>query len=135
MARYTTEETRLAIETLRELLKPGDTVYTVLTHVSYSGMSRSIDLFLLADSDRTRLTYFAARAMRKAVNQKYGGIRIRRGPGIGNSVVYNLGRTLWPDGFDCIGDRCPSTDHANGDQDFTPHRHKDGGYALRREWL
>ena len=32
-----------AIANLREILKPGDTVYTILRHVSKSGMSRVID--------------------------------------------------------------------------------------------
>lgn len=32
----------LAIEALRELMKPGDTIYTILDHVSSSGMNRAI---------------------------------------------------------------------------------------------
>lgn len=38
------QERQEAIERLREILKPGDTVYTIIRHVSRSGMQRSIQL-------------------------------------------------------------------------------------------
>lgn len=58
------------------------------------------------------------------------------GMDMGFHVVYELGYTLYGrDGFICIGERCPSNDHSNGDRDYTPHAHTDGGYALRYEWL
>lgn len=38
------QERQQAIERLREILKPGDTVYTIIRHVSRSGMQRSIQL-------------------------------------------------------------------------------------------
>lgn len=40
---------------------------------------------------------------------------------MGFHVVYGLARTLWPDGYGCIGEHCPSNDHSNGDRDYTPH--------------
>jgi hypothetical protein len=46
-----------ALEHLHDWLKPGDTVYTVLRHVSRSGMLREIGviLLLLRDMDHLRL--------------------------------------------------------------------------------
>ena len=38
-------------ERLRELIKPGDTIYTILRHVSKSGMSRDIDIYIKRDDD------------------------------------------------------------------------------------
>jgi hypothetical protein len=32
---------------------------------------------------------------------------------MGFALVYALGRKLYPDGFDCAGERCPSNDHSN----------------------
>ena len=37
-------------EKLRQILKPGDTVYTVLAHVSQSGMFRKIDCYTFRDT-------------------------------------------------------------------------------------
>lgn len=42
MTKARKQEQTEAIAKLREWLKPGDTVYTILEHVSSSGMSRSI---------------------------------------------------------------------------------------------
>lgn len=57
------------------------------------------------------------------------------GMDVGFSLVYNLGWVLFPNGFECVGERCPSNDHSNGDRDYSPHHHSDGGYALRQRWL
>jgi hypothetical protein len=125
---------------LREILQPGDQVSTILRHVSASGMTRSISLIICSEGEPWDITYLAARAMGEKVDN-YGGIRIPgAGMDMGAHIVYSLARYLWPDGFDCIGDgdrahRCPSNDHHNGDRDYTPHRHEDGGYALRHRWL
>ena len=51
MARISKTERDGARETLRELLPPGTTVFTVLRHVSRSGMSRSIDAYLVTEHD------------------------------------------------------------------------------------
>lgn len=62
---------------------------------------------------------------------------------MGFELVYSLSRTLFPDGFDCIGEGdgygtfCPSNDHSNDrTRDYSPGRHHGGGgYALRQRWL
>jgi hypothetical protein len=38
--KYSKEEKERALKRLHELIKPGDTVYTSVKHVSRSGMSR-----------------------------------------------------------------------------------------------
>jgi len=65
-----------------------------------------------------------------------GGVK-RTGAGMdmGFDLVYCLSSALWPQGFECAGERCNSNDHTNGDRDRGPHRHQDGGYALRQEWV
>jgi hypothetical protein len=80
---------------------------------------------------------------------------------MGFHLVYTLSYALYPQGFGCVGERCPSNDHSNGDRDYTPHGcydengaledrepgpgelrdgcrrhwHRDGGYALTQRWL
>lgn len=126
---------------LREMLKPGDKVRTILRHVSKSGMSRSISVVI----DGEDMTYLVARAMNERVDQKHGGIKTGgAGMDMGWHLVYNLTRYLWPDGYPCIGegtgygDRCPSSDHVNPgdgrDNYGADVLHRDG-YGLRQRWL
>lgn len=150
--RYTQQEVSEALETLRELLKPGQTVHTISRHTSRSGMSRSISLVLMEGGGPMELDYWAARVLGDSIDQRHGGIRIGGcGMDMGFALVYNLSSRLFPDGFGCIGEaplRCPSNDHSNGDRDYTPdataatksgnaraHWHRSGGYALRHQWL
>jgi len=126
-----------AIAKLREMLKPGDEIRTVLRHVSRSGMSRSISTII----DGEDWTYFTARALGLTIDQRNGGAKVGGcGMDMGFHLVYELSYKLFPDGFTCTGrdshpNPCPSNDHSNGDRDYTPHQHKSGGYALRHRWL
>jgi hypothetical protein len=133
---------------LLELLKPGDTVKTILRHCSRSGMSRRISLVIARDSEVTDITWDAARVMGDPIKQ--GGKYVQAaglvvggcGMDMGFHVVYNLGRYLWPDGFVCPGETCQSNDHSNNHgeewrrKNFKGQRHTgDGGYALKQAWL
>ena len=128
--RYTKEETAEAIGRLLSELTPGRTVYTKITHVSRSGMSRSIECYLAQGRDNlTDITWAVARATNSRVDNTHGGI-IMGGCGMdmGFALVYNLGRTLYPNGVPCTGSRgydpdtyatiqdpprCKSNDHVN----------------------
>lgn len=122
---------------LLKILSPGDTVYTILRHVSASGMTRHIDVYTIQDNKPFYLTAYVSKAC---------DIR-RLGPGaprwslvlggcgtdMGFEVVYNLGRALWPDGAASAlhpADRA-WTKNRNGDKG----PETDGGYMLRQEWL
>ena len=139
-------ERQEAIERLREFIKPGDTVYTVLRHVSRSGMMRHIDCYVMEDNEPRYISYNVALATDNPATDggavKIGGC----GMDMGFALVYDLSATLFPDGFDCIGKvvgddgytvtRCPSNDHSNGDRDYSPeNHHASGGYALRQRWI
>ena len=146
---------------LREWIKPGDTVHTILRHVSRSGMQREIGIVLLKDGTDLHPNYLVAKAIGERIGKRDGIIVGGCGMDMGFQVVYSLGRTLWPDGFGCIGKGCRSNDHSNGDRDYAPHGltdengrpenreagpgevadgcrahwHADGGYALNHRWL
>ena len=141
--RYTQDETLAAIDYLRDKLTPGRTVYTKLTHVSRSGMSRSIECYLAQGRDNlTDITWLVARATNSRLDHNHGGI-VMQGCGIdmGFALVYGLGRTLYPDGFKCSGQTrytptgrqskrpCRSNDHSNGSPYARGMSHRDGGYA------
>jgi hypothetical protein len=134
---WTKAERSEALETLRQLLKSGDTVFCVCEHVARSGMSRRIK-FYSADPENTGRMNWLSGLIAKALDMRRVDYAIHVsgcGMDMGFSVVYDLSRALWPDGFECVGDRCCSNDHSNGDRDYAPHKHQDGGYALRSSWL
>ena len=113
-----------ALKELRSMLKPGDTVYTRLNHVSKSGMMRVIDLFVIRDNEPLRITWSACQATETAYNNKHDGMRMDGcGMDMGFSAVYHLGSVLWPDG----------TPEPHGTRNGQPDR--DGGYALKHRWL
>lgn len=117
------------IAILKKLLKPGTTVYTVLRHCSSSGMSRCIDLFIVQKNKPCCISYTAAKVMGRSLDRKHEGIKIGgAGMDMGFSLVYSLGRKLYPKGFK----HRKGTHLRNGD---TSGRDNDGGYALNQSWL
>lgn len=141
---------------LREWIKPGDTVYTILRNVSRSGMSRDVSVVLIKrDEHGNEYTlhpnWLVGAAIGARVKQGWNDAIVMRGCGtdMGFEIVYNLAYALWPEGFGCVGEGCPSNEHSNGDRDYTPHGftasgcagamanhwHKTPGYALRHKWL
>lgn len=113
-----------AIEWLRQCLKPGANVYTLVRHVTKSGMSRSISLFIVKGGEIVCVDWYASKAMGRKRDDKHGGLKIKGcGMDMSFALVYDLGRTLFPDGFkvDGVG--------RNGD---TSGWDNDGGYALKR---
>lgn len=111
-----------ARDTLRDFIQPGDTVYTVLRHVSRSGMTRDLDLYVIQDNEPRWITRLACRATDRQYNERAEAMRVGGcGMDMGFDAVYALSRALFPEGFGCIGQGCPSNDHSNGDRDYTVH--------------
>ena len=118
---------------LREILPPGTTVYTILRHVSRSGMMRHISAVIKTDEGIQDISYWVARAIDEKHSDKNGGIKMGGcGMDMGFDLVYRLAYALYPDGFDCVGEGCPSNDHSNH---VEATHHKNGGCALRHNWL
>lgn len=137
------EEQRDAIEALRETFPPGSKAYTVLSHMSRSGMRRSIKVVAPAvvdDRYGQRLgildvSWQVVRAVGWKFDRDHGGVIVDgAGMDMGFHLVYTLARVLYRDGFTCYGreNGCPSNDHTNGEDTAL---HRDGGYAIRGAWL
>lgn len=121
---------------LRELCPPGTTVYTILRHVSRSGMMRHIDCYIMQNNTPRWITRLVADLLDYRMASAERGVKVPgAGMDMGFHVVYALAATLYPDGFECLSERCRSNDHSNGDRDRTPHHHASGGYALNHEWI
>lgn len=148
---------------LRARLKPGQEIICILRHRARSGMFRVIALAVVEDGDLNLISWSAATAMGIKYHRDHEGIPVSGcGMDMGFHLVYNLGYALWSDGFDCVGNNCPSNDHSNGlkrppecvacdigrraikpdggvksclaHADMYKH-HRDGGYALRSRWV
>lgn len=127
-----------AIAALREMVQPGDTVRTILRHVSRSGMSRSISPII----DCEDCSHLVARALGEREDDVHGGIRIGgAGMDMGFHLVNSLSYALYPE-YLCTGrdgygaDRCPSSAHVNPPRPKPDGKmiHRDG-YAIRHRWL
>ena len=170
MTKVSKSEREEALARLHDWIKPGDTVYTILRHRSRSGMSREIGVVLLMEpllvdpqhGGRAPVDIHPNHAVATVLGERLGkrdGVVVGGGGmDMGFHLVYSLSSTLYPDGFGCIGERCTSNDHSNGDRSYIPHAcslngphtdtikhgedsrhtchwHRDGGYALRQRWL
>ncbi len=121
------QERQEAIATLLGLLKPNDIVYTDIKSVSSSGMSRQIACYIAYNNEgkaRIReITGFVSKVCDLKIGSKGGLVVGGCGMDMAFSVVYNLGRTLWPNGTPEPHGR------RNGEPDSC------GGYALKKEAL
>jgi hypothetical protein len=154
--KYTKTEQAEALAHLRTVLRPGDNVWCVLRHVARSGMSRHLDLYVPCLDAETKqvtemwLSGWTAKVLGLRQHGKSGALVVGGcGMDMGFHVVSSLARVMHPKGFGCIGERCPSNDHSNGDRDYTPHPgcgkpdrrghrdhwHNNGDYAFRHRWL
>jgi len=125
-------EQQEAIVKLKTWLKPGDTVYTILKHVSASGMSRSIELVIARKSEIINISFWAARAMDRKIDQKNYGIKVGGcGMDLGFELVHTLGRKLFPNGF--VPAKTGQRYGRNGTDANV--RDNDGGYALNQRWI
>ena len=108
---------------LRKMLKPGDTVYTILRRCAESGMSRDVSVVVSTDTGIRCLDSLVADATDYTLAKGQGVRMSGCGMDMGFALVYALGSALWPEGTPEPHGR------RNGEPDSC------GGYALRHEWL
>lgn len=119
------QDKRDAVTALLEILKPGMRVRTILRHVSKSGMQREISCVVVdpRDGELFCIDYLVSRAVGHRIGRHGGIVMGGAGMDTGFQLVYILGRTLWPTG----------TPKPHGKRNGQPDR--DGGYALKHDWL
>jgi hypothetical protein len=89
-----------SIETLRKLLAGDDkpVIYTILRHVSASGMSRDISLIYIKNGEPYHINYSAAKATGDRLVSRNGHDAIRVhgcGMDMGFHIVYGLSSVLF----------------------------------------
>lgn len=116
-----------AREKLRAWFPVGATVFTILRHVSSSGMTRRISVLVPLEGGILDVSGYVATALDYRRHDRDGGIIVRGcGMDMGYHLIYCLSRSLYPDGFKVEGTE------RNGD---TSGHDKDGGYALKHRWI
>lgn len=119
-----------SMQTLRKYLKPGDTVFTQLNHVSRSGMMRAIAVKVIRNNRPIDLTWHVGEVTGYKMSKTHDGLAVGGcGMDMGFHLVYSLSSILFPKGFK-VGRK--GTRARNGD---TSGFDRDGGYALNQEWL
>lgn len=122
--KYTKTVVEQSRANLLETIKPGDTVYTILRHVSGSGMSRRISAVVMDAGEPMDISALVARVLGYRRHERDGALIVPGcGMNMGCEVVHTLGRVLFPSGFDVVGVG------RNGD---TSGHDSDGGYALKQ---
>src|SRR5690606_30251682 len=99
---YTKEETQEAQDILRDILTPGQTIYTSLRSVASNGTSRHIQVMVPGVSQDGKpyignITSLVARACGFRVSDKTDALVVSGwGMDFGFHVVYSIGRALYP---------------------------------------
>lgn len=89
-----------AIEKLKEAIKPGDTLYTQLEHVTKSGMTRFIKVRKIEDNYPYDWTYLVAKALDWKYSDKHYGVKVGGcGMDMGFHLIYSLSHVLHNDGY------------------------------------
>ena len=103
---------------VRDANREALTVYTVLKHVSRSGMKRVIDVYVIRDNRPYRLSWSAAELMGWTYDRNHEGIVVGGcGMDMGFHLVYSLSYVLFK-----------NTARAK-------RKGRDPGYVLNHEWI
>lgn len=110
-------------EELLKLVKPGQTINTLVRSVSASGMSRRISLYIVDGSEIRNIDHWVS-IITGYKHSNNGGLIVGGcGMDMCFHLVHTLGACLWPEG----------TETAHGSRNGKAD--KDGGYALKHRSL
>jgi len=136
ISKMTTREERErqdAITRLRIILQPDDTVYTILKHVSSSGMLRAIAVIVTKNNEPLDISWLVARALGWKLHRKYDGVKVSGcGMDMGFHLVYSLSSTLYYAEAEKLHETMKLSKNHNMSQNF---RERNGGYWLKQKWL
>lgn len=132
--KYAEEQVQESLEKLRKLCPPGTTVYTSMVHVSRSGMSRDIRLFVIdgkgEDHGPTSIGWYVAHVLGSSLTQNHA-VKVS---GWGMDMGFHLVNAL---SYALHGYKSKGADaRASEGRPFKPRRgHFRAGYSLNHRWL
>jgi hypothetical protein len=136
MPKVNETERNEAIAMLKRIgVKPGATLYTSVTHVSSSGMSRRVRVYVVSKGVIEDITGMVARVLgsRRAPNNGWDIVMGGCGYDVGFDVVYNLGRVMFPKGARKFV--LHTREHQAALAGDTSKGERDGGYLLKHRAL
>lgn len=83
----TSEEKERELKKLQDWIKPDQKVWTKVTHIAQSGMSRSIEPYIVVGRDIINITYSVSVVLDLSIDQRHGGVRLS---GCGMDMGYDL---------------------------------------------
>lgn len=86
-----TSEQAKALEFLRQFLRKGTKIYTLLRHVSAAGTRRHIDLYVVKQNEPIRITWSAAVMLDWAYSKRWEALQV---DGCGMDMGYHAVHTL-----------------------------------------
>ena len=94
-------EKALALQSLKEWrIRPTETIYTIMRHVSASGMYRTIDVVIIRKTQPMIISYDVAMATGHRFDKKHHAIGMGGcGYDIGFEIVSSISHLLWPKGI------------------------------------
>lgn len=100
---FTKKQAQEARKQLLDLFDENDieTVQVMQKHVTRSGMTRYLRLYIIIDGELRNITHLAAKAMQDTYSEKYEAIKVGGvGANMHFATVYNLSCTLYcPDEY------------------------------------
>lgn len=98
--RVSKQEREESIAKLREWIPEGSTVWTILTHVSKSGMSRTIKPVIIENNEPRFPVWHISRALGMPTDKRGESLKIGGcGMDMGFALVYELAQTLYGNGY------------------------------------
>jgi hypothetical protein len=118
---------------LRGILPPGSTVYTLVTHVARSGMSRRIRVLVMTPDEPHDISHLVGRALGYRRNRDDGGLVVGGcGMDMGFHLVHSLSYTLH--GNATVGADAQVADEKGRPFQPRPDNYR-AGYSLTHRWL
>lgn len=100
-----------ALDLLRNYLPPGARLTTLAEHAPPSARTVLIRVLLITGDRLWDVSEYVTVVLGIPWRPRRPGVAQKNYPGPGRSVAENLGRRLYPDGWPCTGDGCPSAEH------------------------
>lgn len=117
---------------LLKLLRPGSIIYTMVTHVARSGMSRSIKCVYIKDNKPRDISYLIAIVLRSQLDYQNSGVKVG---GCGMDMCFHIVNQL----SYCLhghDDKGEAIEAGEAGRPFTPrHGHYRAGYSLENASL
>jgi hypothetical protein len=105
MLSRSSDEIAKAREQLKKLVKPGDTLYTILRHTSTRGTSRHYSVYCIEDNKPVWITGYVRTVCQYTDYKRFPDVIVVAGGGFSgsNEIVMTLGRALFDRGHKIKG--------------------------------